>query len=387
LLQIGRFESEEARRAFATRREMGVGVEFGDVFETMDRELYAALSEAETARRNGAIPANVGAILAPALFPDALDNAQARGSILLSLLPGLGNIASAVEAMERAVETGRALGSGDSSRAAEEAALALIAVAGATPGLGIPLAAVRRTLRPALREAPGIGKFAAQKRGAKYLDQFDDELPAVPLKRIIGDALKNLSPADQASLMQVFPNILSSTAEREVVETAKKIGIEVNKANPKNKTYQKTVYVNIGGKIEERVYDAQFEQHFDRASHWLLGRLARAGKKGKVAVEVKQGDSSYQGRQSWIDGHATELLNLGIEDVALLRLRVNQVPEKMLLEQARRLLTPHLKSGRLSEEQFQDLQRRFRKWHRDENSLLTVGEAIAVMARAADADE
>jgi hypothetical protein len=195
----GRLASEAAIRERFTRRGSGVGGHSA----FLDRERYEAFMEAEAARQAGADVHRLTAALAPLLFANAFDDAEARSSLLLDLLPVLGNLRSANEAGDAIVRLHSAVKAGDFSRIGPETLDAALAVVGALPGGSLPVGAIKRLLQPALREAPGLGKVLAQKRALRYMN-FSRKLPPLPAEKVLGPLFHDLPPQAQRAVMGAF---------------------------------------------------------------------------------------------------------------------------------------------------------------------------------------
>ena len=363
-------------------------------------ERRAAVLAGRAALREGHDPAAVRSGLIAVLFPELTEDPFAWGELLLDLLPVIGEIRSAADAVESFDAMAGALASGDLEEAAKQGLLGALATAGAVPALG-PLFKTLRTLTVrALRTRAGTAltrgndlvKGPASRLILARSRRPPDFVAGIKPEVVFGDLWANLA-ADQRKLLHgLMPHLKGKPLEKDLERLLDNAGIQV-------------LAVQHPLPISQRsVADAVSRNGFSDGFRLLTNSFVfpTKGEKGTI-FEFKLGDTPLsKGQKAGQDaveagqkagGTPPRLAGVSAVDFQVLRLGFDQVPEDVIESEARRLLGNHVngvRSRRLSQADVDALVGQFLAWHRDlrkrtAGEVATLGEAFLALGLAAGA--
>ena len=370
-----------------------------------------AILAARAAIRAGHDPAAVRAGLIATFFPEVTRDSIAWGELLLDLLPVIGEIRSAADAVESFDAMAEALARGDLEEAAKQGLLGALATAGAVPAVG-PLFKTLRTLTvralrtPAgtalARETPGLNRGVAHVTLTRRLDRnatprlkkLASSVRSAKAEDVFASAWPGLTADKKKLLRGLLPHIKGRSVEGDFEELLKILGVQLAKGQR-----DRTVPLPSGDRILDAVAETGFSRPF-RALTELFFLPAFAIKPG-TGVEMKQALAVGKPSQRAKDRQMTGLIGQGqppstladitIEDYLLLRAALHEVPEARVLEVTGQLLEKHVvQTGRLTRADANDLLRDLRTWHRDQargtaGEVATLGEAVLALGLAASA--
>ena len=370
-----------------------------------------AILAARAAIRAGHDPAAVRAGLIATFFPEVTRDSIAWGELLLDLLPVIGEIRSAADAVESFDAMAAALARGDLEEAAKQGLLGALATAGAVPAVG-PLFKTLRTLTvralrtPAgtalARETPGLNRGVAHVALTRRLDRnatprlkkLASSVRSAKAEDVFASAWPALTADKKKLLRGLLPHIKGRSVEGDFEELLKILGVQLAKGQR-----DRTVPLPSGDRILDAVAETGFSRPF-RTLTELFFLPAFAIKPG-TGVEMKQalavGKPSQRAKDRQMTGligqgqPPSTLANITIEDYLLLRAALHEVPETRVLEVTGQLLEKHVvQTGRLTRADADDLLRDLRTWHRDQargtaGEVATLGEAVLALGLAASA--
>ena len=366
------------------------------------KETREAVFAARAAIRESANPDAVRAGLIATFFPEVAEDPIAWGELLLDVLPIIGEIRSAGDAIESFDAMAEALARGDLDEAAKQGLLGALSAAGALPALG-PLfktlrTLTRRALRTrrvavALRTSDRLkalhGKFAvAQRRG-----RMPEFIRHITAEEAFAEVWPQLS-ADQKKLLKgLMPHFKGKPVELEFKRLLENAGIDLVT------TGQDKLLLASGKKT---VLDAVSRNGFSDGVRIFANSfiLPTPGAKGTI-FEFKMGDAPPSTNQMAGKAEVEQANASGqmlrtmrgspVVDHEVLRYGFNEVPEDVIEREAERLLRNHangVRSKRLSHADVDELVQVFVSWHRQlrhdtAGEVMTVAEAFIALGIAA----
>jgi len=361
-----------------------------------------AVLAARAAIREGHDLAAVRAGLIATFFPEVTRDPIAWGELLLDVLPIIGEIRSAGDAIESLDAMAEALARGNLGEAAKQGLLGALATAGAVPAIG-PLFKTLRTLTVRALRTRAVstvlrtsdllkkvhGRFAvAQRRGR--MPAFIRHIKA---KEAFAEVWPRLT-ADQKKLLNgLMPHLKGKPVELDFVRLLENAGMDIVT------TGQDKLLLASGKKT---ILDAVSRNGFSDGFRILANSfiLTTPGAKGTI-FEFKLGDASPTANQM-AGKSEVELVKargktvtteggISAVDYEVLRYGFDEVPEDVIAKEAERLLRNHANgksSKRLTHADVDELVQVFVGWHRQlrhdtAGEVMTVAEALIALGIAA----
>ncbi|MDF1749951.1 MAG: hypothetical protein P1V34_13850 [Alphaproteobacteria bacterium] len=311
----------------------------------IDREL--ALMDVVEGRASGASEAELAETLVNAYAPDREEDLALARDLLLDMLPIVGEIRSAQDAVTDFTAMTKAIEAGDWKLASQSGLFGVLAVAGAVPGFGKVAKLARTTLVRGLRTTAAGRRVVAGVRLAKFERQFPEKFKTFNTK----DLIQGIPEADQRSVQLLLNMSMGDVTEKEVVQAMKDAGFDV---------VDERKYLAVGKKHDladsARIYDAATPEGVDN----LLGIFWRPDeRKLGTAIEVKSGKARLGPSQKLNDiGTIKESAIIGskekskfsVQNVRYLRVRLDQIDPKHLEGSLSKRLGDVVKKGKLSKE-------------------------------------
>ncbi len=362
-----------------------------------------AILAARAAIRAGHDPAAVRAGLIATFFPEVTRDPFAWGELLLDLLPVIGEIRSAADAVESFDAMAEALARGDLEEAAKQGLLGALATAGAVPAVG-PLFKTLRTLTvralrtrkvsTALREAPVIKEIAGRHLVARSRAGLPSFLGKIKPEEAFAELWPKLSADKRKLLRGLMSPLKGRPVEKEFERLLENAGIDVISIQ------QRVSSAAAGGDaVLDAVSRGGFSEGFRILTNsFVFPTLGAPGtifefKLGDVPLSKGQDAVRKAADQARSQGKTLNLGNVEVDDFAVLRLGFDEIPEDVLESEARRLLGDHangVRSRRLSKTDVEDLVGVFLDYHRQlrnrtAGEVATLGEAFLALGLAASA--
>ncbi len=366
------------------------------------QEARDAVFAARAAIREGADPAAVRAGLIATFFPEIAEDPVAWGELLLDVLPIIGEIRSAGDAVESFDAMAEALARGDLGEAAKQGLLGALATAGALPAVG-PLfktlrTLTRRALRTrqvavAMRTSDRLKKLHGMIAVARRRGRTPDFVRHIKADEAFAEVWPQLT-ADQKKLLKgLMPHLKGKPVELDFVRLLENAGMDVVT------TGQDKLLLASGKKtVLDAVSRNGFSDGFRIFANSFI--LPTAGAKGTI-FEFKLGNARLTWNQ--VDGKleveqaqrsGKNLVTEGgisAVDYEVLRYGFDEVPEDVIEKEAERLLRNHangVRSKRLTHAEVDELVQVFVGWHRQlrhdtAGEVMTVAEAFIALGIAA----
>lgn len=263
------------------------------------------------------------------------------------MLPIIGEVRSAQDAVADFTAMTKAIEAGDWNLAGQNGLFAVLATAGAVPGVGKVAKLARTALVRGLRTTAGGRKLVAGVRLAKFERQFPKKFKSFDTKELI----QGIPEANKRKIQNLLNGVMGDSSEREVVEAMKDAGFNV---------VDERKYLAVGKKHDlaesARIYDAATPEGVDN----LLGIFWRPDeRKLGTAIEVKSGKAELKPSQKFNDTGTKEKRALigkeaekfSVQDVKYLRVRLDQIDPKYLQDSLTERLGNVVKKGKLSKEE------------------------------------
>ena len=363
-----------------------------------------AILAARAAIREGHDPAAVRAGLIATFFPEVTRDSIAWGELLLDLLPVIGEIRSAADAVESFDAMAEALARGDLEEAAKQGLLGALATAGAVPAVG-PLFKTLRTLTvralrtrkvsTALRSSDLLKKVHGRFAVARRRGRVPDFIRHIKAEEAFAEVWPSLT-ADQRKLLKgLMPHFKGRPVEEDFLRLLKNAGMDVVSSR------QDEILLSSGKKT---ILDAVSRNGFSDGLRIFANTfvLPTPGAKGTV-FELKTGNAPPSANQvvgksdveqAKASGQSVWTLGgISAVDYEVLRYGFNEVPEDVIEQEAERLLRNNangVRSRRLTHADVDDLVQVFVSWHRQlrhdtAGQVMTLAEAFLALGLAASA--
>lgn len=297
------------------------------------------------------------------------------------MLPIIGEVRSAQDAVTDFTAMTKAIEAGDWKLAGQNGLFAVLAVAGAAPGVGKIAKLARTTLVRGLRTTAGGRKLVAGVRLAKFERQFPKKFKSFDTKELI----QGIPEADQKAAQLLLNMSMGDATEREVVQAMREAGFNV----------YDDYGARVVGKIDKtakrsRIYDASTPEGVDNLFS-LVWRPNRKG--GGTAIEVKSGsgksDLSQRLNDSRLpirkpsmrpkDGESYPIANF-----KYVKVRLDEIDPDHLKGAIQKRLDRAVRNGNLSQEGSKAILERamaYRLQSSEDNPIPVVG--LAAMLRTA----
>ena len=309
----------------------------------IDREL--ALLDVVEGQASGASKADMAETLVNAYAPDREEDLARARDLLLDMLPIIGEVRSAQDAVTDFTAMTKAIEAGNWKLAGQNGLFAVLATAGAVPGVGKVAKLARTALVRGLRTTAGGRKLVVGVRLAKFERQFPKKFKSFDTKELI----QGIPEADQKAVQLLLNMSMGDATEREVVQAMREAGF--------------TVYDDYGaravGKIDKtakrsRIYDASTPEGVDN----LFGLVWRPDRdKLGTAYEVKSGSAKLDVSQRKNDGSIPlemptarphDAKEYTLHSVKYLRVRLDQISPRHLELAIQKRLDTAVRNGKLS---------------------------------------
>lgn len=345
--------SKESDHALRNEIDRALGLISGDEGgEPRDFEgTRQAILAARAAMRDGADPAAVRAALVATFFPEVAGHPIAWGELLLDVLPIIGEIRSAFDAVENFDAMTEALARGNLGDAAKQGLLGVLATAGAVPVVGplfktirtVTVRAVRsRTGSEMLQKTPLISDLTARHKLARSRAGMPSFVKKIHAEEVFRDLWESLSTDKRKLLRGLMPHLKGKPVERDLERQLENAGIDVIA------TQQQLNLVAAG---ITTVLDAVSKNGFSDGVRILTNSFIfpTMGAPGTI-FEFKLGDALLSRSQKAVErtlaqlrskGATLTLGNISVVDLEVLRLGFDEISEDMLEREARRLLGNH----------------------------------------------
>ena len=369
---------------------------------TPDAEARQAALDAPAAIRAGHDPVAIRAGLIAIFFPRVAQDPAAWSELLLDVLPIIGEIRSADDAIESFDTMVEALNHGDLGEAAKQGLLGVLSTAGALPALG-PLfktlrTLTRRALRTrrvavALRSSDLLKKVHGRFAVARRRGRMPEFIRRISAEEAFAEVWPELTAGQKKLLKGLMPHFKGKPVELDFVRLLENAGMEVVS------TGQDKLLLASG---KETVLDAVSKNGFSDGIRLFANSfiLPTPGAKGTI-FEFKMGDapptSNQVGGKIAVDQakakgqSVTTKARVSVVDHEVLRYGFNELPEDLIEQEAERLLRNHangVRSTRLSHADVDELVRVFVGWHRrlrhdTAGEVMTLAEAFIALGLAA----
>lgn len=359
--------------------------------DLIDRTAVDAFLAADQVLSEGADEVAVMAALMPTLAPELFQGEQAVAiaGLVLDVLPVVGNIRSAMDAIDDFDALQTALRRGDWAAASQAGLFAALGLAGTSPGLGNLLGPLIRRARTAARTTPGLrvveGRMTIMEGRVNNLLNHLRPFDGTRIEEQFGEAWHRLTPAQQRSLKGVNLSIVGNAGENFIADILEGVGASVVRTPqgvrlhlPFQNDLVKLVDPETGRLVGRRADITLNEKNLDGLMQWMFGFGRRGG--DEAFVEIKIGSSSYRGSQALYDRLRRDQLG---DVMHVLRYPLRQVPVEYLEAETRRLLAPWVRGERgvrFSQSDVEDLVHALRTRHHSTGQPATIFDWMKTLA-------
>ena len=352
--------------------------------EILDTTAVEAFGAAQKALKDGKKKSAVMAALMPVVYPEMNRDPDAVMNTALDVMPIVGEIRSAIDAVESLAAVADALSKGDYEGAVKNGLLTVLHVAGAVPGFGALVRPIKAAVRQVIRKNPILDKAHARFTLAKFERQGPKSLETVPAREAFGKQWDSLPDEQKKSLEGSFRVMVGESTEKEVTQTMKRAGAGIVKDI--NQGSRRDLKVNVGKN------GVEFDQVTKDKLVTVMGLFTypKKSRHGTV-IETKANASALRPHQrraqeeiknnppgTFKTKSPTDPIDIG--DATLYRTPLHEVSWDNMEEVARKHLEARI--GRtdgtgLTRDQVEGMVASLGQWHKDSRKeTITLGQAL-----------
>ncbi|MEQ9487473.1 MAG: hypothetical protein RIM72_00620 [Alphaproteobacteria bacterium] len=303
-------------------------------------ERLTILKGVAEAQADGATSEEVGQLLINGFAPDRSEDMAVARELFLDMLPIIGEIRSARDAVENFDAMVKAIEAGDWDAAAEAGLFTALGAAGAVPLVG----RMTKLALPLLKRGL-VGKLIAQNRLARFEKEFNNPK--------VNPALKQDTLFDGVKI-NVEPKVLGlkinggvgEAAENEVIQDFDRAGF-----GPQTSFDSRAARTKKNSRRPSRIYDGATRYGAENYKGWLLRPVDDSS---GTAIEVKSGGGTLSLAQAEFDSivnetglMADEYRDFAIGKVRNLRVRLDQISYDNLKTSMTKVLDDAVERGYL----------------------------------------
>jgi hypothetical protein len=355
----------------------------------IDREL--ALLDVVEGQTSGASKADMAETLVNAYAPDGAEDLALARDLLLDMLPIIGEVRSAQDAVTDFTAMTKAIEAGDWKLAGQNGLFAVLAVAGAAPGVGKVAKLARTALVRGLRTTAGGRKLVAGYRLQRGLNQakmesvagWKNSFPTASPQSVFGATLETFPKDLRSHIEGAWPYIVGEAGERSMRRSLKDVGAtQIDdiadrrfEIDGKGRNYDAVVRQDLKTKF------GMFLLPAENGDAWKgLEMKINQSKHGRQApLDAKVNDKTLKAKQVTKKGDGRPTLE--VEEVVHFRDRLDQIPIEILEETLRDVLKNGRNNG-WTNERIQELVGRVRHFHTESSASfpISVGMMLAGIA-------
>lgn len=355
----------------------------------IDREL--ALLDVVEGQASGASKADMAETLVNAYAPDGAEDLALARDLLLDMLPLIGEVRSAQDAVTDFTAMTKAIEAGNWKLAGQNGLFAVLAVAGAAPGVGKVAKLARTALVRGLRTTAGGRKLVAGYRLQRGLIQakmesvagWKNSFPTASPQSVFGATLETLPKDLRSHIEGAWPYIVGEAGERNMRQSLKDVGAtQIDdiadrrfEIDGKGRNYDAVVRQDLKTKF------GMFLLPAENGDAWKgLEMKINQSKHGRQApLDATVNDKTLKAKQVTKKGDGRPTLE--VEEVVHFRDRLDQIPIEILEEALRDVLKNGRNNG-WTNERIQGLVSHVRHFHAESSasSPISVGMMLAGIA-------